>query len=210
MQPAPADTTTCTQVTITQTDGTPVTFPCRPERLIVANANAAEMVIALGAADKIVGVTDSTLTVPYIMDKIPNATSIGNWQTPNVEQILALHPDAVITYSSYKPKNLDQLRPRTSRSSRLTAQACHAAIRCPGNRDTDRAVERGGSLRPDGRGHGRGGQHPGQDHSRWRLSEACTSSPIPITPRPRTGPGQTRCWSRRAGKILPGTLRPRP
>jgi len=102
-------TTTCTQVTITQTDGTPMTFPCRPERLIVANANAAEMVIALGAADKIVGVTDSTLTVPYIMDKIPNATSIGNWQTPNIEQILALHPDAVITYSSYKPKNLDQL-----------------------------------------------------------------------------------------------------
>jgi iron complex transport system substrate-binding protein len=101
--------TGCTQVTITQTDGTPVTFPCRPERLIVANANAAEMLIALGAADKIVGVTDSTLSVPYIMDKIPNVTSIGNWQTPNVEQILALHPDAVIAYSSYKPKNLDQL-----------------------------------------------------------------------------------------------------
>ncbi len=103
------DTTTCTQVTITQTDGTLVTLPCRPERLIVANADAAELMIALGAADKIVGVTDSTLPVSYIMDKIPNATSIGNWQTPNVEQILALHPDAVITYSSYKPKNLDQL-----------------------------------------------------------------------------------------------------
>lgn len=99
----------CTQVTITQTDGTPVTFPCRPERLIVANADAAEMIIALGAADKIVGVTDSTLPLSYIMEKIPNATSIGNWQTPNIEQILALHPDAVITYSSYKPKNLDQL-----------------------------------------------------------------------------------------------------
>ncbi|MDD4483460.1 MAG: ABC transporter substrate-binding protein [Methanoregula sp.] len=99
----------CTSVTITQTDGTSTTFPCRPERLIVANANAAEMVIALGAGDRIVGVTDSTLSVPYIMDKIPNATSIGNWQTPNVEQILALHPDAVIAYSSYKPKNLDQL-----------------------------------------------------------------------------------------------------
>jgi len=111
--PAAANTTSpqagCTQVTITQTDGTPVTLPCRPERLIVANANAAEMVIALGAGDKIVGVTDSTLSVPYIMDKIPKATSIGNWQTPNVEQILALHPDVVIAYSSYQPKNLDQL-----------------------------------------------------------------------------------------------------
>ncbi len=102
-------TGTCTQVTITQTDGTPVTLPCRPERLIVANGDAAELLIALGAGDKIVGVTDSTLSVPYIMDKIPNATSIGNWETPNVEQILALHPDAVISYSSFKPKNLDQL-----------------------------------------------------------------------------------------------------
>ena len=67
------------------------------ERLIVANGDAAELLIALGAGDKIVGVTDSTLSVPYIMDKIPNATSIGNWETPNVEQILALHPDAVIS-----------------------------------------------------------------------------------------------------------------
>lgn len=100
---------TCTPVTINQTDGTPVTLPCKPGRLIVANANAAEMVIALGAADTIVGATDSTLSVPYIRDKIPNAKSIGNWQTPNVEEILALHPDAVISYSSYKPKNLDQI-----------------------------------------------------------------------------------------------------
>jgi iron complex transport system substrate-binding protein len=77
--------------------------------LIVANEDAAEMLIAFGAADKIVGVDDPTLSVPYIMDKIPNATSIGDWETPNVEEILALHPDAVISYSSYKPKNLDQL-----------------------------------------------------------------------------------------------------
>jgi iron complex transport system substrate-binding protein len=100
---------TCTPVTITQTDGTTVSLPCQPERLIVANSDAAEMLIALGASDKIVGVDESTLSVPYIMDKIPNATSIGNWETPNIEQIIALHPDVVITYSSYKPKNIDQI-----------------------------------------------------------------------------------------------------
>ena len=105
----PQNSGTCTQVTITQTDGTTVSLPCRQERLIVANSDAAELLIALGASDKIVGVDESTLSVPYIMDKIPNATSIGNWETPNIEQILALHPDAVITYSSYKPKNIDQI-----------------------------------------------------------------------------------------------------
>ena len=100
---------TCTQITITQSDGTPLTLPCRPERLIVANADAAEMLIGFGAADRIVGVSESVQDVPYITDKIPHATSIGNWATPNIEQILALHPDAVITYSTYKPKNINQI-----------------------------------------------------------------------------------------------------
>jgi len=100
---------TCTQITITQSDGTPLTLPCRPERLIVANDDAAEMLIAFGAADKIVGVTEDERKVPYLEDNLPNATSIGNWETPNIEQILALHPDAIITYSTYRPKNIDQI-----------------------------------------------------------------------------------------------------
>ena len=95
-------------VTITQTDGTSVTLPCRPQRIIVANGNAAEMMIAIGAGDRIVGVTASTLNVSYIMDKIPQAENIGDWQVPNIERILALHPDVVIAYASSKPKNLDQ------------------------------------------------------------------------------------------------------
>ncbi|WAC05776.1 MAG: ABC transporter substrate-binding protein [Methanoregula sp.] len=99
----------CTPVTITQTDGKQVTLPCRPRRIIVANAGAAEMLIAFGVGDRIVGVTEAIRNVSYIMDKIPQAENIGNWQTPNVEQILALRPDILLTYSSYKPRNLDQL-----------------------------------------------------------------------------------------------------
>jgi iron complex transport system substrate-binding protein len=63
----------------------------------------------MGAGDRIVGVTESTKSVPYVMDKIPAAVSIGDWQNPNIEQMLALHPDIVIAYSSSKPKNLDQI-----------------------------------------------------------------------------------------------------
>jgi iron complex transport system substrate-binding protein len=104
-----SDHDACSPVTITQTDGTQVTLPCQPHRIIVANANAAEMLIAIGAGDRIVGVTDSTQNVTYVMDKLPSVESIGNWQIPNIERILSLHPDVVIAYSSYKPKNLDQL-----------------------------------------------------------------------------------------------------
>lgn len=98
----------CTSVTITQTDGSLVTLPCHPKRIIVANGNAAEMMIAIGAQDMVVGVTQSTTNVSYIMDKIPQAENVGDWQVPNVERILALHPDIVIAYASSKPKNLDQ------------------------------------------------------------------------------------------------------
>ena len=106
----PAATTTgCVPVTITQTDGTAVSLPCRPQRIIVANANAAEMMIAIGAQDKIVGVTQSTTNVSYIMDRIPGSENIGDWQVPNMERILSLHPDVVIAYASSKPKNIDQL-----------------------------------------------------------------------------------------------------
>ncbi|OPY35504.1 MAG: Cobalamin-binding protein precursor [Methanoregula sp. PtaU1.Bin051] len=104
--PSPPVTPGC-MITITQTDGSTATVPCNPRRIIVANANAAEMVIALGAGDRIVGVTDSTISIPYLFDKIPHAEDIGNWQTPDVEKIISLHPDLVISYSSYKPKNLD-------------------------------------------------------------------------------------------------------
>lgn len=99
----------CRPLSITQTDGTDVTFPCQPKRIIAANANAVEMLIALGASSSIVGVTDSTFAVPYIKDKIPGAVGIGDWQTPNIEQIMALKPDVVISYSTYRPKNADQI-----------------------------------------------------------------------------------------------------
>lgn len=101
--------TDCRPLSITQTDGTTVSLSCEPKRIIAANANAAELLIAMGAGDRIVGVTESTKSVPYVMDKIPSAVSIGDWQNPNIERMLALHPDIVIAYSSSKPKNIDQI-----------------------------------------------------------------------------------------------------
>jgi iron complex transport system substrate-binding protein len=99
----------CSPVTITQTDGKTATLPCIPKRIITTNTDAAEMLIALGAADTIVGVVETTKNVSYIMEKIPQAQSIGDWQTPNIERMISLKPDAVISYASSKPKNLDQI-----------------------------------------------------------------------------------------------------
>lgn len=103
--PAPAGN----EITITQTNGDLVTLPQKPERIIATNSDAAEMLIALGAAENIVGITESTRNVTHVISRIPQAESIGNWQTPNIEQMLALRPDVVISYASSKPKNLDQM-----------------------------------------------------------------------------------------------------
>lgn len=98
------------QVIVTQSDGSQVILQKEAERIIVANADAAELLTVIGAQDRIVGGTDTILTDPSIIPYIPkSAVSLGDWRTPNVETILSLKPDVIIAYDSFKPKNLDQL-----------------------------------------------------------------------------------------------------
>jgi len=78
-------------------------------RIIALNTQAAEMLIIIGAGDHIVGVADSVKNHKEIMDKIPYVPSVGSGTTPDIEKILTLHPDLIITYASLKPKNFDSL-----------------------------------------------------------------------------------------------------
>jgi len=96
-------------ITITQSDGTPVVLPRQASRIVVANGNAAELLVAIGAGDRIVGVTDSVKGYPILKDRFGSLPSIGSWQAPDVETILSLDPDVIITYSSTRPKNADKL-----------------------------------------------------------------------------------------------------
>lgn len=79
------------------------------KRIIVTNANAAELLMAIGAKDKIVGVSDTVKNHPVLGPQFADVDSIGSWQAPDVEKILSLHPDAVISYASYLPKNIDKI-----------------------------------------------------------------------------------------------------
>lgn len=100
----------CTaSVEFTDSSGEIITLTYPAERIVCLNSDAAEALVALGAGNKVVGLTESTLEDTALMRHLPKAMSVGDWQTPGVERILALKPDAVITYSSSKPKNADQL-----------------------------------------------------------------------------------------------------
>ena len=100
-----------TTVKFVDSNGNEVTLPKTADRIVATNADCAEMLIAIGAKDKIVGVTDTVKSTPLLMAQLPgNISSIGNWQTPSVETIMSLKPDVVICYSyASKPKNIDQL-----------------------------------------------------------------------------------------------------
>jgi iron complex transport system substrate-binding protein len=93
---------------INDSTGTRVVLTSQPQRIICQNGDAAELLIALGAGDRIVGVVRTTEEDPVLMQHMPNARSVSDWQTPNIEQILALKPDVILTYST-PMKNTDQM-----------------------------------------------------------------------------------------------------
>lgn len=95
----PAAVPSSPAVTVTEPSHLPL------QRIIVTNADAAELLLALGAQDQIVGVSDTVKNHPVLGSRFAGVASIGSWQAPDVETILSLHPDAVISYSSYTPKN---------------------------------------------------------------------------------------------------------
>ncbi|MBN1167191.1 MAG: ABC transporter substrate-binding protein [Methanospirillaceae archaeon] len=101
---------TCADVVFTDTSGDEITLPHPASRIVCLNGDAAEMLIILGAGDRIVGLTQTAMDDPILKNQVPNALSVGDWQTPSVERILALQPDAIITYQSSTPKNSDQFR----------------------------------------------------------------------------------------------------
>jgi iron complex transport system substrate-binding protein len=99
-------------ISITDADGNTLVLSHPPQRIISISSCAVELLVILGAEDRIVGVLDSQLTTDTILkDHLPNAIPSGSYLTPSVEKIVAIKPDLIITYSgSSKPGNIDQIR----------------------------------------------------------------------------------------------------
>jgi iron complex transport system substrate-binding protein len=76
-----------------------------PQRIISVVPSATEMIFAFGLGDRIVGVSDYDRFPPEVESK----PRIGGLLNPNIEKIIELKPDLVITYGSQ-----DVLRNRLS------------------------------------------------------------------------------------------------
>jgi len=97
-----------TTIFITDANGELHTIHPPVKRIVTQNSDLIEMLTILGAGDTIVGASENILDFPDMVSHIPHAESIGNWQTPNIEKILSLHPDLMITYGG-RTKNVNQI-----------------------------------------------------------------------------------------------------
>lgn len=70
------------------------------ERIICLSGDCVEAVLMLGAKEKIVGIGSNALQKAYA----PKVADVGKWNEPNVEAIISLRPDIVITYVQWPEK----------------------------------------------------------------------------------------------------------
>ena len=83
-------------------EGVPVTVPLRPQRIVAAAPDLAEMLVDVGAGDALVGACDEC-DRPPVVARLPR---IGPMVQPSVEAILALRPDLVLVTSRGNPHDI--------------------------------------------------------------------------------------------------------
>ena len=96
-------------ITIVDSAGRYVTIPWPVKRVVALTSASAMTLVALGAKDAIVGITDYAAGAPWA----PNVTTVGTCFKPNIEAMVSVEPDVVITYTRWpKPEDLeDKLEP---------------------------------------------------------------------------------------------------
>ena len=91
--------------TVTDDYGRAVVVPAQPQRVVSLSPAVTEIIYALGAENLLVGRTDFCLYPPEA-DTIP---SIGGISNLNIEKIMSLNPDLVISGSMVGKKVTDQM-----------------------------------------------------------------------------------------------------
>jgi len=97
-------------ITISDSSDRSVEVPCPPKRIVVCNRDVAELIIALGSADSIVGASDTAISDPILKPNLKNVEGVGKSFTPSVEKIVSLKPDIVFGYATFlKQESVSQL-----------------------------------------------------------------------------------------------------
>jgi len=97
------------KIVFTDSQGNLIKLDHPVNRILPLSSQATELLITIGANDTIVGIPDSVMNRKDIMEKIPGVPSIGTGSSPDIEKIISLKPDVIVTYQSYKPTNFDKI-----------------------------------------------------------------------------------------------------
>ena len=106
---APATAAAAFPVTLTDDDGTELTLPAEPQKIVSLTPAATEVLFALGAGDRVVGKVEDIANYPPQAEDVP---VMGRFDGVDVEQIVAAGADIVIAGGSggTPPDAIQQLR----------------------------------------------------------------------------------------------------
>ncbi len=99
---APLQTTTSEQIVVTDFRGREISLSKPAERIVVLSSYWAEILVALGAGDRIIGIGSYVPYDHYLPDNIRSKTVVGSvFKGINLEQLVALNPDVVVMDYGY-------------------------------------------------------------------------------------------------------------
>jgi len=79
----------------------PVTVPDQVHRIVVLSRDMLELVRAVDAMPRVVGVSDTLLRDPAFWPELRHIPMVGHWSAPSYEAIAKLHPDLLLAYGRY-------------------------------------------------------------------------------------------------------------
>jgi ABC-type Fe3+-hydroxamate transport system substrate-binding protein len=105
---------------ITDAAGRNVTIDKPLERIVVLNTDVAEAIRALGAEDRIVGISDTVTKGTVFFPGISKKEVVGSWKEIDPEAVLQLDADAVFAYGKWPgPEYIEDKLPPTITVVRL-------------------------------------------------------------------------------------------
>jgi iron complex transport system substrate-binding protein len=102
---APPDRAPSETVTVTDDLGRVVEVPKKPARIVSTSPEATEMLFAIGAGDKVVGVT-TWCDYPAAARELPK---VGDFSNIDMEKVAALEPDLVIATGHEQGRTVENL-----------------------------------------------------------------------------------------------------
>ena len=93
-------------ITLTDDSGAKVTLTEKPERIISAAPSNTEIIFALGLEDRLVGRSEFC----NFPQEAENIESIGKMSPLNLEKIVSLEPNLILSYGGFQLKDIPRLR----------------------------------------------------------------------------------------------------